>query len=485
MYKNILWIDDCDDNDAGKIERDVLEEELNGIDQDDTEIIHDYFGDICSDVNLIKEYIPAIQELEKNCFQYDLVIFDMNMQQGMERKLFKDIKNSLNENRVNIKEKVLNEQDEIVKEEWDEFCANAGIYLYLYLLNKGYPNNRMVILTGNGNSAKKRLADACICYEDESNLVEKTGGKTGRKIKGGSEWINQYYDDNYYLIRRMVFKACEYWKNKLEDLNDEKIAFNKIYYKSNSGIAKGSFINMLERLELLFPVVKPNDPEMIYYQALQVLTMFHEESAKIQRLDKYPKVKKYHQSVRNFRNWSAHNKMQESKINAYIFIFLFCVTLRTYFVLINEKTKEQMNKETEFFGLYEEDVLNRLLSNYETLDYSKYERWYKADWKRHFEKVKDSSRKKWFGCNDINELLLESGNCDNKDSNRMESLDCILNLLENHLIRNDNFIDNEEGYLYSIKYKWSCQNEMEYGYIKKLINGCDQSFYYGLAIVRV
>ena len=480
MYKNILWIEDCCDNNAGNYD---LEEELNGIKPDDTEIIQNYFGDSCSDVNLIKEFLPAIEELNKNCFQYDLVIFDMNMEQGMEPDSFDKIEKSLGKNRVNIKEKVVNEREKFVKEEWDEFCANAGIYLYLYLLNKGYPNNRMVILTGNGkDSAEKRLADACIC-SDKSNLVKKTGGK----IKGGSEWINQYYDDNYYLIRRMVFKACEYWKNELKDVNDEKIAFNKIYYKSNSGIAKGSFINMLERLELLFPVVKPNDPEMIYYQALQVLTMFHEESAKIQRLDKYPKVKKYHQSVRNFRNWSAHNKMQESKINAYIFIFLFCVTLRTYFVLINEKTKEQMNKETEFFGLYEEDVLNRLLSNCETLDYSKYERWYKADWKRHFEKVKDSSRKKWFGCNDINELLLESGNCDNKDSNKMKDRDCILNLLENHLIRNDDLKDDfrgdEAGYLYSIEYKWSCQNKMEYKYIKTLIDDRNQSFYYGLAIV--
>ena len=472
MYKNILWIDDCDDNDAGDIERDDLEDELNGINRDDTEIIREYFGESYSDVNLVKEFLPAIEELNKKCFQYDLVIFDMNMKEGMESNLFDRIKDSLKENRVNVKEN-----------EWDEFCSNAGIYLYLYLLNKGYPNNRMVILTGNGrNSPQKRLEEACICV-DKSNLVEKRGGK----IIGDSEWINQYYDDNYYLIRRMVFKACEYWKNKLVEGNDEKIAFNEIYHKSNSGIAKESFINMLERLELLFPIVKPNDTEMIYYQALQVLTMFHEESAKIQRLDKYPKVKKYHQSVRNFRNWSAHNKMQQTKINDYIFIFLFCVTLRTYFEPINNETKEQMNKETEFFGLYEKDVLNCLLSECKKLKYSKYEEWYRADWKRHFEKVKNSSNKKWFGCNDINELLLESGNCDNKDSDRMESLDCILNLLENHLIRNDDlkddFRNDGTGYLYSIEYKWSCQNTMKYEYIKTLINSCDHSFYYGLAIV--
>lgn len=476
MYKNILWIDDCDDNDAGNIEIDDLEAELDGIDRDDTEIIRDYFGDSWSDVNLIKEFIPAIEELGKNCFQYDLVIFDMNMQQGMEPDSFDEIKKSLEKNRVNVREKG-----------WDEFCSNAGIYLYLYLLNKGYPNNRMVIMTGNGmNSPRKRLEEACICA-DKSNLVEKRGGK----IEGYSEWINQYYDDNYYLIRRMVFKACEYWKNELVDKNvdkkNEKIAFNEIYYKSNSGIAKESFINMLERLELLFPVVKPNDTEMIYYQALQVLTMFHEESAKIQKLDKCSEVKKYHQSVRNFRNWSAHNKMLQSKINDYIFIFLFCVTLRTYFEPINEKTQQQMNKGTKFYDLYEKDVLNRLLSNYETLDYSKYKSCYMVDWERHFKKVINSSKKKWLGCNDINELLLESGNCDNRDSNGMESLDCILNLLENHLIRNDDlkddFRDDEAGYLYSIEYKWSCPNKMEYEYIKTLINGCDQSFYNGLAIV--
>ena len=178
MYKNILWIDDCDDNDAGDIERDDLEDELNGINRDDTEIIREYFGESYSDVNLVKEFLPAIEELNKNCFQYDLVIFDMNMKEGMESNLFDRIKDSLKENRVNVKEN-----------EWDEFCSNAGIYLYLYLLNKGYPNNRMVILTGNGrNSPQKRLEEACICV-DKSNLVEKRGGK----IIGDSEWINQYY----------------------------------------------------------------------------------------------------------------------------------------------------------------------------------------------------------------------------------------------------------------------------------------------------
>ena len=134
-YRNILWIDDCDDNDAGNKDSDPLEDELNGTEADDTEIISDYFGDAYTDVELKKEFTSAINELDKNSNKYDLVVFDMNMKNGMQAEQFGIIRQLLEKNRVIVRE-----------EKWDMFYENAGIYLYLYLLNKGYPNNRMVIM---------------------------------------------------------------------------------------------------------------------------------------------------------------------------------------------------------------------------------------------------------------------------------------------------------------------------------------------------
>lgn len=481
-YRNILWIDDCDVNDAGDINSDPLEDELNGKEEDNTEIIKAFFGNAFADVNLVKEFTSAIEEIKENHSQYDLVVFDMNMQQGIERDSFDKIKELLQENRVIVREKVKTEEKEWDEKEWEEFLANAGIYLYLYLLNMGYPNSRMIILTGNGvDSPTKRLEDACIGV-DSSNLVEKSGGK----MKDDSEWITKYYKgkkNTYYLVRRMVYKACEYWKEYLLKL-DDNISFNKIYYKNNPeiAIAKEVFINMLERLELLFPVVKPFDDELVYYQALQVLTMFHEESAKMKELDKYPEIKKYHQTARNFRNWSAHNKIRSTKMDAEIFIYIFCITLRTYFEEVNFEEKKQLYSTVEWYRLYEKEALESITS--QDIDFSKYEKYYRTDWQRHFKKVmgSGSAKSRCWECSDINRLLLESGNCDNKNSDKMEALDCILNLLENHLIRKDKFREEGTGYLYSIEYEWKCEYEINKENVKNLMED-SSSFYYGLAII--
>lgn len=468
-YKNILWIDDCEDNNSGDIESDLLENERDGKDEDNSEIIRDYFGDYYTDVNLVKEYSKAIQELRDNHLQYDLVVFDMNMNKGIELGTFGEIKSVLQENRVLVKE----------KNDFNEFVENAGIYLYLYLLNLGYPNSRMIILTGNGTiSPQKRLENACISV-DETNLVNKKGGT----IESSDTWIKQYYTDSYYCVRRMVYKACEYWKKFLKELDDKSsITFNKLYYDDkNLGIEKELFFNMLERAELLFPVIKPSNCEGVYYHVLQVVTMFHEESANIGKLDKYPEIKKYHQTVRNFRNWSAHNKFNKTKINVHLFVFIFCISLRTYFEEENVKEKKQLYKDEDWFWLYEKEAFESITVN--DIEYESYEKYYRSDWERHFNKVNnsDNAKKKCWECNDISRLLLESGNCDNRSANKMELLDCILNLLENHLVPDKVLNEIEKGYLYTLEYNWKCEYSINEENVNRLLDD-NYRFFDGWAI---
>lgn len=468
-YKNILWIDDCDTNDAGDIEEDFLENELNGQVSDDTNLIKPYFGEFYKDVKLIKEFVTAIEELNANHSCYDLVVFDMDMKRGMEKDEYDKIKNKLQEKRVNV------------KEEWDQFSVNAGIYLYFYLLNIGYPNSRMIILTGNGKDLPRERLENAFIATDLSNLVEKKGGE----IRDSTEWIKKYYSaDDYYCVRRMVYKSCEYWRGYLNQIEEKDIAFNELYYQStNQVLTKEIFENMLERVELLFPVTRPTDVETVYYQALQVTTMFHEESAKLVNLDKdkYKEIKKYHQMIRNFRNWSAHNKFQATRINASIFIFLFCITLRTYFESESSEEGKLISKNREWYKIYEKEAFECI--DFDKLNYARYEEYYRQDWQRHFNKIKnsDDAKKKCWECRDINRLLLESGNCDNKKSNKMEITDCLLNLLENHLVRDEKFRDEGSGYLFSIEYKWNCAHPINKGYIDELLSDSD-SYYIGLAI---
>lgn len=457
-YKNILWIDDCDVKDAGNIDEDPLEMEESQT--NDMSIIQDYFYDLADEVCLIKEYKKALEELRNRNVYYDLVIFDINMKEGIDEMDYPEIKETLKQKRV------------AVKDMYEEFVKKAGMYLYMFLLNCGYPNERMIILTGNGKGNPKGfLEDAHICTDTGDGrefIVEKRGGKLSADNK---EWINKYYEDKYYQIRRLVYKACEYWKEKIENEKMENIAFNQIYFSKEKEvkIEAVGFINMLDRIELLFPVIKPQKPETVYYHALQVVSMFHEESADINKLNNNDKImlKKFHQSVRNFRNWSAHNKFNENSVNCYLFTYIFCIALRTYFVDIDK----QFSVEIEVHDVYEKDYFTKEKAS--QIDYKNFKDKYRENWKRHFEKVKESSGKKGkccLECKDVHELLLASGMCNNKDNNKMELTDTIFNLLEECVKREGELEELDDDFCYKINYKWIDNDVLE----EKLLDIVDE-----------
>lgn len=439
-YKNILWIDDCDTKDAGDIEGDPLEDN-DDEDNSDEDIIKDYFYDLSNEVRLIKEYGKALTELQEKHTEYDLVIFDMNMQEGMDEG-FDKIKRRLAEKNVLVPEK-----------NFEGFKEEAGIYLYLFLLNCGYPNNRMVILTGYEKKVPQELLEKAFINPNKYNLVEKQrGGKIDPENK---DWIKQYYKDDYYRVRKMVYKACEYWKEELREKNSEDIVFNTIYFgkdkEQDQKIERDSFLNMLVRIKLLFPVVKPHDCESLYYHALQVTTMFHEESANLTKVDDKEHLKKYHQSVRNFRNWSAHNKFIYSKIELNLFAYLFCIALRSYFV--NEEI--QFSTDADCYSVYEKDFFDSI--NVEAVDYNTFDEKYRKDWERHFKKVKNSNNSKkklCWECKDVHELLLASGKCYNKNSSdKMKLVDCLFNLLGDYIVKTEE-LNGDNDYEYIIRYAY-------------------------------
>lgn len=448
-YKNILWIDDCDVKDAGNIDEDPLEVEESQI--DDITVIHDYFYELADDVCLIKEYKKALQELKDRNACYDLVVFDINMKEGIDKTEYPEIEETLKQKRV------------AVVDDYKEFVEKAGMYLYMFLLNCGYPNERMVILTGNGKSNPREfLKNAYICTDTGNGrdfIVEKRGGKLSADNK---DWIYKYYEDKYYQIRRLVYKACEYWKEKLAGEKAENIAFNQIYFnkEKEAKIESAGFINTLDRIELLFPVIKPQNPKTVYYHALQVVSIFHEESADIKKLNKNDKImlRKFHQSVRNFRNWSAHNKFKENSIDGCLFTYIFCIALRTYFADIDK----QFSVEIEAHEVYEKDYFTK--EKVSQIDLKNFKDKYRENWKRHFEKVKESSDNKvkcCLECKDVQELLLASGNCNNKDDNKMKLTDTIFNLLKECVKREGELKELEDDFCYRINYKWIDNDVLE------------------------
>ena len=340
-YKDILWIDDMDSNDSTTAdlmaEKGKTLEEINKNPEKEKKFIS-------ADENLQK-YIDMIQlsttmkdavdEIENNYNNYNLVIFDMNMNRGWGNK----------EQDVEYINGIFKSQN--IKS-FDNNDKIAGIYLYLFLLKKGYPANRMVIYTGNAKSTGEILNDNL--YLDFKGLIKDKNDR----IKLAQ---NYYPKDGYYRIRRLVLQACDYWKAEIASKKDEEIPFNQIYFSKDTDKqnSRENFQELLERIEMMFPVIPPSSPEKVYYQAARILCEYHEESAKIQVVNYniYP----LHAVCRNFRNWSSHNRLKKAEMPPNIFALIFCIALRTYFdekQLINEFSKERFYYEKNYGYNYED-----------------------------------------------------------------------------------------------------------------------------------
>ena len=354
-YRNILWIEDGDTNNRKAAPTlDYLDDEAednNAASVADEDLIQEFFGiKLASEVELITKYRLALERLQNNCDEYDLIVFDLDFGKDEDihdPRSFEEILSILQEGHV--KPVGENKKAEVFK-------SVAGYYLYLFLAMKGFPTSRMVVLTGNSEN-----------YIDQYNSESGTKYpniflKSGRDIiekSHSSEWVNSFYSkegvSHYYRIRRLINQACCYWIDRLSDENDlrkaEKIPFNYLYYMREvngqykalkSAITSDEFINMLEHIRMLFPVNCPSTPEKVYYQAMRTLAVYHEESARIQDIGKiknstqeyksgdFANLKRFHSCIRNFRNWSSHNLMG-TELEPEKFALLFCIGLRTYF----------------------------------------------------------------------------------------------------------------------------------------------------------
>ncbi len=316
-YQDILWIDDMDIQQAKISGQKLL-------------FTYQWFPNNWEKINIIDSMDNSYEEIVADCDKYNLVIFDMNMEN-----------NELDVDYQSLQEKFL-KYNISLPEEYDEadekgntFWQTAGIYLYLLLLTKGYPSDRMIIYTANSDSLKDSLK--LICPALDLKITKKDKNK---KI----DLENYYQIESYYRIRRLVQQGCHYWKNKLESIrssaeNEKNIPFNKIYFSGNkrNRISIANFLELLDRVEMMFPVVPPENPDKVYYQAARILSEYHENSADIKKLNNKKDLYEFHLVCRSFRNWSSHNKFAKAEMTAGIFAVIFCIALRTYF---DEKQNE-------------------------------------------------------------------------------------------------------------------------------------------------
>lgn len=344
-YQDILWIDDIDTQQAQMQGKEIV-------------FKNTWFPNHWEKINILDRMDRSYDEIVTNCDKYNLVIFDMNMENDNGDDDYQSLKDKFSKYDISLPE-----DDTSEDKNGNNFWTTAGIYLYLLLLTKGYPADRMLIYTANSDTLKDSLKFICPALEL----------KITRKDKNKKINLETYYPENsYYRIRRLVLQACDYWKKDIDNKKDEDIPFNKIYFSKDTDkqISTENFKELLERVEMMFPVIQPASPKKVYYQAARILCEYHEENTKIQKIDQY--IYPFHAVCRNFRNWSSHNKFHEAEMPADIFALLFCITLRTYFdflvyVYYNKGKQEKISKFEEKYFAYE-DVYNFKQSNIQNDD---------------------------------------------------------------------------------------------------------------------
>lgn len=455
LYKHIIWVDDFDNQNISLSDIPSDENEWDLEEKDIEKSNHEkdinaIFGEkYANQVMLIMDIPKMLEYVDNNLYKCDCVVLDVNLNKA------------LGNNQIikKIKDKCKNKN--IVTE--DDIKSCGGYYIYLYLLQSGFPTSNICMFTGNkgDNNSTGRWENKFLVAGIKPPIsIARTMSEELQN------WIDKLFENEYYKTRLLVYKACEYWKGTLINEKSADIEFNKVYYNKNSDyfIEANNFIDMLERVERLFPIIEPSNCKMIYYQVLQVLTMYHEESAKINVLDdeKYSHIRRYHQAVRNFRNWSAHNQFVCNEIDASLFTYLFCMTLRTYFkVAENQFDTTYNNENIEIYDEYEKEYFETIIGK--SFDFSALSKGYMDAFNRHFDKVKNFGKKKYncWDCKDMTSLLLSSGNCRNSDNDKMQFSDILLNIIDHLIIqeneKNDIGYPTEDVYKFEFKvtYKWA------------------------------
>ena len=379
--KRYLWIDDFDDG-------------QNRLGME---------GKLCNlariepgEVTFIERFEDALRTFFSDNFNYDTVILDIDLPAPSEEELNQDLSVCLF-NHIDAG-KYMN----LIGTDESKPKNQAGLILYILLLKIAkVPINRICFCSANIFETKIPVLESLEDYEKDPNKCRQKYLDWRRKIKNGipndiCEWkkediLNDYHnvyseyikkegklvdrfskkfiygfkdfglcppayfekittgvynpllvdfineDKDYYDARMLVIQSCDYWVNRLKENNI--LPFDELYNLTDD---KQRFKNMLEQIKMMFPVIKPDDPEKVYYQAMHVISMFHEEKAKIQSINGKKKLYPYHQMIRNFRNWSSHNKFENHQLPAEQFAFLLCVAFRTYFdYQKHEKEKNQ------------------------------------------------------------------------------------------------------------------------------------------------
>ncbi len=137
--KRILWVDDYKENSASSL-----------FPPDET--------------NIVTTMDQAIREIKgSNLYMYDTIVLDIDFENGLDNP--EDIIKEL-------RKKIYLSKDQIKK---DFIISNGGYLLFLYLLESGYPSNRIAFLTGNAGilAELKKYNEQCLMEMSKDDIADE------------------------------------------------------------------------------------------------------------------------------------------------------------------------------------------------------------------------------------------------------------------------------------------------------------------------
>lgn len=335
--------------------------------------------------DLKTNFIDAMNAIDKNLNQYDLVILDIDLENTPHTEEVSKFANYFGKTET-------------------EFLKESGVFLFLQLIELGFDRERIIFLTGNADENISRVDELREAAEqDDDSLfdeifseIQKGLNEDKRKeiasfieeddIKGLCSFLESYYDglhkneekdtynrfcdsfkkslvcppkgihkglnvtkhlnewlekhekNTYLVLRRGIIEGCSYLKKLIKE-NDDNIQLRSFVKgtKKNSPVIEiltTDIENYLDTVAQFLPLRQPASINEEYRLFLR--TLVHEWE---QNIDPQETTEKQGSDIHTYawlskqtRNWVSHAKLLEL-LNSEIIAFLFLVNMRAMFKL--------------------------------------------------------------------------------------------------------------------------------------------------------
>lgn len=302
-------------------------------------------------VNIYKYFLKLLLHLEDHFSQYNCAVLDINLRKGFEwidegddegkknLSLYKRPEDEDQEmeqvieifKKYNIRLK--SKHSKAVRDgEYEEFYKNAGYYLYLYLLQRGMPAERICMLTGNGG-ANNISGDWERLFENAGlnppNVFDRQECKDeeNKDKSDFAKWLNDIFSHEYRF--RSCVVAMSGCLLDMIDKNgiDLRQLWKEVWEENEVGLE--SIRHILENV-IRFPLRISKSMEQDCVNIIWQLVIPWEG---IKKFAFETKEDKYYRFLKITRNWLAHRRIIE--ISLQMTAFLFGLSLRGLFNFVS------------------------------------------------------------------------------------------------------------------------------------------------------